>query len=104
MPPPYRERSVFHSSCPAWKAAWAVQDSAWFWANRKPLCLSRPSFLSPQKSPYKVLSLCPQGPEAQYCSILKFQCSLLPKCTHMPCAHEVSLKGSKQRELLEQSI
>lgn len=91
------ERSMFHSSCPAWKAAWALQGSTWFWVNRKLLCLSRPSFLSLQKSPYKVFSPCPQEPELQYCSNLKFQFSLLPKCMHIPCAHEVSLKGSKQR-------
>lgn len=98
MPSPgLGERSMFHSSCPAWKAAWALQGSAWFWVNRKLLCLSRPSFLSLQKSPYKVFSPCPQEPELQYCSILKFQFSLLPKCMHIPCAHEVSLKGSKQR-------
>lgn len=46
--------ACFTSSCPACEAAWALQGSAQFQLNRKPLFSSAPSFLSLQKGPYKV--------------------------------------------------
>lgn len=80
MPSPgLGEWRVFYSCCPACEAVWTLQSSECFWLNRKPLCSSGPSFLSLQKSPYKVkLGSLPMSPGAGTAALLDSEVSKQP--------------------------